>query len=281
MKLGVVLENIGLPLRVALPEAAKLGIAGVQLDTGGELDPAKLGDSARRELRTLLRSYNLEPSAVNCPLRRGLDTFEHQQARIDHIQKAMQFAADLGSRILIVPLPKLPDAEPVKEEETAGPKPFLFFKGPPPKGDTLRETLTALARIGDKLGVTIALEAGLDPATKLAEYLNGYESGGLQVNYDPANFFINGHDPVANVFPLMGRIPHSHARDARRTSAASGPEEVPLGAGDIDWLAYMGTLAAIDYRGYVTVERTQGDRKLTDLAAGVKFLRRFVPATGS
>ena len=279
MKLGVVLENLGLPVRSALPEAAKLGISGVQLEAAGPLDPVGLGDSARRELRTLLRSYNLELSAVNCPLRRGLDTFEHQQARIDHIQKAMQFAFDIGSRVLVVPFPKLPDAAPVKEEETAGPKPFLFFKGPPPKGDTLRETLLALSRIGDKLGVTLALEAGLDPAAKLVEYLNGFETGGLQVNYDPANFFINGHDPVANVFPLMGRIPHSHARDARRTSAASGPEEVPLGAGDIDWLAYMGTLAATDYRGYVTVERTQGDRKLADITAGVKFLRRFVPAT--
>lgn len=279
MKLGVVLENLGLPLRTALPESARMGVGGVQFDIGGELDPAALGDSARRELRTLLRSYNLELTAVNCPMRRGLDTFEHQQARIDYVQKAMQFAVDLGSRVLIVPFPKLPDAEPVKEEETAGPKPFLFFKGPPPKGDTLRETLTAIARIGDKLGVTLALEAGLDPATTLVKYLDGFETGGLQVNYDPANFFINGHDPVAGLFPLMGRIPHSHARDARRTSAASGPEEVPLGAGDIDWLAYMGTLAATDYRGYICVERTQGANKLADITAGVKFLRRFLPPT--
>jgi len=279
MKLGVVLENLGLPMRAALLEAAKLGIAGVQLEAAGELDPTQLGNSARRELRMLLRSYNLELSAVNCPMRRGLDSFEHQQARIEYAQRAMQFAVDLGSRVLIVPLPKLPDLEPAKQEETDGPKPFLFFKGPPPKGDTLCETLTALGRSADKFGVTLALEAGLDPAAELVDYLNGFESGSLQVNYDPANFFIHGHDPIASLFPLMGRIPHSHARDARRTSAASGPEEVPLGAGDIDWLSYMGTLAAIEYRGFVTVERTQGDRKLADIAAGVKFLRRFVPTT--
>jgi sugar phosphate isomerase/epimerase len=279
MKLGVVLENLGLPVRAALLEAAKLGIAGVQLDAAAELDPTRLGDSARREVRTLLRSFNLEPAAVNCPMRRGLDTFEHQQARIEYVQRAMQFAADVGSKIVIVPLPKLPDAEPVKEEETAGPKPFLFFKGPPPRGDTLRESLLALSRSADRLGITLALEAGLDPAAKVAEYLGGFETGALQVNFDPANFFINGHDPIASVFALNGRIPHTHARDALRTSAASGPEEVPLGAGDIDWLSYVGTLAATDYRGYLTVERTQGQQKLADLAAGVKFLRKMIPQT--
>jgi len=277
MKLGIVLENLGLPVRVALLEAAKFNIAGVQLEAAGELDPTQLGDSARREIRTLLRSFNLELSSVNCPMRRGLDTFEHQQARIEYVQRAMQFAADLGSRIVIVPFPKLPEVEAAKEEDSAGPKPFLFFKGPPPRGDTLRESLLAIARSADRLGITLALEAGFDSASKLAEYLNGFETAALQVNFDPANFFIHGHDPVASLFALNGRIPHTHARDALRTSAASGPEEVPLGAGDIDWLEYVGTLAALDYRGFLTVERTQGQQKLADLAAGVKFLRKLVP----
>jgi L-ribulose-5-phosphate 3-epimerase len=275
MKLGIVLENLGLPMRAALPEAARLGIAGVQIEAAGALEPTQLGDSARREIRTLLRSFNLEPAAVNCPMRRGLDAFEHQQARIEYAVRAMQFAADIGSRIVILPFPKLPEA--AKEEESEGPKPFLFFKGPPPKGDTLRETLTALARSADQFGITLALEAGLDPAAKVADYLGGFETGALQVNFDPANFFIHGHDPVASLLALNGRIPHTHARDALRTSAASGPEEVPLGAGDIDWLSYVGTLAAVDYRGYLTVERTQGDRRPVEVAAGVKFLRKLVP----
>jgi L-ribulose-5-phosphate 3-epimerase len=277
LKLGVVLENLGLPTRQALEAAANLGLQGVQLDAVGSLSPDQLGSSARREIGTLLRSYNLELAAVGCPLRHGLDTFEHQQARIDHVKKAMQFAADLGAKVLVLPMPKLPEPEPVKEEDDASPKPFLFFSGPPPRGVTLKESLSALTKVGEKLGITLALEAGLDPAVKLREYLQSFDTDRLQVNFDPANFLLHGHDPLANLMALSGKIPHTHARDARRTSASAGPQEVAAGAGDLDWLAYMATLEAIEYRGYLTIERTQGTQRPADIAASVKFLRRFVP----
>jgi len=59
---------------------------------------------------------------------------------------------------------------------------------------------------------------------------------------------------------------------------SGGPKEVPVGAGDVEWMIYVATLESIDYRGYLTVDREDGDNKFADVAAGVKFLRRFVPA---
>ena len=47
--------------------------------------------------------------------------------------------------------------------------------------------------------------------------------------------------------------------------------------GDVDWLAFTATLQVIEFDGFLTVEREQGESKLADVAAGVKFLRRFVP----
>src|SRR5438552_10604832 len=148
-KLGVVLESTGLPPRRALPEIARLGVRGVQIDAAGDLAPDRLGDTGRREFRTLLKSFNLELSAVNCPLRRGLDVAESHQQRLDHVRKVMQLAFDLGARKVIVPLPKVPDDEKA------------------PRAATARESLRDLGAFGDKVGTQLALEAGLDPGDKV------------------------------------------------------------------------------------------------------------------
>src|SRR5881227_1411943 len=95
LKIGVRLESLGLPLRRALQEAERLGVAGVQVDATGDLTPQKLSQTGRREFRHLLRAHNLELTAVGCPLRRGLDAAENQEARIDHVKAVMGLSFDL------------------------------------------------------------------------------------------------------------------------------------------------------------------------------------------
>lgn len=272
-KLGIVAESTGLPVRQALHEAARLGVQGVQFDAAGPLAPESLGDTARRELRTVLKSFSLDLVAVNCPLRTGLDTFDRQHQRIDVVQKAMAFAFDLGCRKLVVPMPAIPP-EP---EKTAEPKSFFTFGTPPDRSVTLRETLTALAAFGDRSGVTLCLEAGLDSADKTRDYLATFDTGSLAVCFDPANFIVNGHDPLKSLTALAKVTGHVHARDARRVSASSGPQEVTLGGGDVDWMSFCVSLDIQEYGGSVCVERTGGDDRLAELAAAVRLLRRFVP----
>lgn len=259
-KLGIVLETIDLPPRRALPEVARVGVRGVQTDAAGDLTPDRLGATGRREFRTLLKSFDLELSAVGCPLRRGLDVAENQQPRIEYVQKVMQLAFDLGARKVIVPCPKLP-TDPAA-----------------PKALTLRESFLALAGFGDRVGTQVCLECGLDPGDKVRDYLNTYDTGSLAVNFDPANFLVNGFDPLASLSALAGKVVHTHARDARTATVSGGPKEVPVGAGDVEWMIYVATLESIDYRGYLTVDREDGDNRFADAAAGVKFLKRFVPA---
>jgi len=260
MKLGIVAESTGLPLRAAITEAAKLGVAGIEVAAAGELAPGRLGESGRREFRNLLRSFNQELAALQLPLRHGLDAAENQQERIDHIRAAMQLAYDLGARKLVVPCPKLPgDAEA--------------------RGTVLRETLTALGAFGDRTGAVLALEIGFDPAETVKSYLGRFDSGSLKVTFDPASLLMHGHDPLASLAPLQGLLAHVHARDARSAGLSRGLQEVPLGAGDVDWLVLTATLQVLEYDGFLCVEREQGENRLADIAAGVKFLRRFVRIT--
>jgi sugar phosphate isomerase/epimerase len=258
LKIGLRLESLGLPLRSAIAEASRLGVSGVQVDAMGDLAPSSLSDTGRRAFRHLLRSHNLELTAMGCPLRRGLDAGENQQARIEHVQKVLQLSYELGARIVIVQAGAITD----QPED--------------PRMRILQDSLHALARHGDLVGAVLALETGLEDGPVLAAFLDRFDSGALGANLDPANLLMHGFDPYASAQALGRRIVHSHAKDARQASASRAAQEIPLGHGDIDWLRYLAVLEEVDYHGWLTIERETGQNRLADVAVGVSFLRRLV-----
>jgi len=233
-------------------------VGGVQVDAAGDLAPAQLSQTGRREFRHLLRADNLELTALGCPLRRGLDTAENQQPRLEHVQQVMSLSFDLGPRVTIVQAGRVP----VDKDD--------------PRGPVLTESLTVLSGHGDRTGTTLALETGLESGADLRAYLDVFNTGSLAVNFDPANLLLNGFDPYDGLRALQGKVAHTHAKDARRSGASRTVQEVPLGAGDIDWIMYLGVLEEVEYRGWLVVERETGEDRLGDVANGVAFLRRFI-----
>jgi L-ribulose-5-phosphate 3-epimerase len=264
LKIGICLESLGLPLRRALDEAVRLRSSGVQVDAAGDLAPDKLSQTGRREFRHLLQSRDLEMSAVGCPLRRGLDSAEDQQPRIEHVKKVMSLCFELGPRVVVIQAGRVPS----EEEEKSGER----------RAAHLAEALRALGSYGDRIGVALALETGLESGAALRDYLNRFDSGSLSVNYDPANLLMNGFDPIESLRALAGKVRHVHAKDARIVGASRAGREVPLGHGDIDWLQMLGVLEEVEYRGWLAVERETGDNRLGDVTGGVAFLRRLTGA---
>ncbi len=258
VKIGIRLESLGLSLRRALQEAQRLGVSGVQVDAAGDLSPNALSQTGRREFLHLLRSYNLELTALGCPLRRGLDVAENQEGRIDHIRKVLTLSFDLGPRIVVVQAGQVP-------EDVAS-----------PSGVLMSEALLTIGHHGDRVGAVLALETGLESGETLRQFLARFDTGGLGVNLDPANLLVHGFDVYEGVRALRGRIVHSHAKDARSASASRAAQEVPLEHGDIDWLQYLSVLEEVEYRSWLTIERETGENRLADVAAGVGFLRRLV-----
>src|SRR4029077_8470124 len=108
IKLGICQKSLGLPFRRSLPAAQQLGASVVELEATGELLPANLTQTGRREITHLLRSCDLGISAIVCPLRRGVDVAENLEPRLAYIRETMQLAFDLGPRLVIVPIGKLP-----------------------------------------------------------------------------------------------------------------------------------------------------------------------------
>jgi sugar phosphate isomerase/epimerase len=258
LKIGVSLPSMGLPLRRALDEVRRLGVAGVEVEATGDLAPDHLSASGRRELRHLLNSHGLELAALRCPLRRGFDTPDNLQPRIEHAQRVMAQAYDLGTRIVVVQAGRIPDQD--DDPRT----PFLV------------ESLQALGRHGDRTGAVLALETGLEPGELLARFLGRFDTGGLGVAFDPANLLMCGFNIYECARALHGRIVYSHAKDARSATANRAAQEVPLGHGDIDWMSLLGVYEEIGYRGWLTIEREGGTDRLADVAAGARFLGRLV-----
>ena len=240
LSIGVRLESLGMPLRKGLAEASRLAVAGVQVDAVGDLAPTRLSQSGRRELRHLLRSYNLELTAVGCPLRHGLDHSENQQPRIEHVKQVLSLSFDLGPRLVVVEAGEIPDEKDLERTRL------------------MTEALTDLGRHGDRTGTRLALETGRDASDVLAGFLDRFDTGGLGVNLDPANLLCHGFAPFPAVRTLNRRILHVHAKDARRGNSSRAAQEVPLGAGDIDWLEFLGLLEEFEYHGWLTVEPRDG-----------------------
>ena len=119
------------------------------------------------------------------------------------------------------------------------------------------------------------MEPGLNLGDKVRDYLSTFDTGGLGVNLDPVNSVLAGSDPLAALAALSDRVIHTHARDVR-TTAASGESEVPIGAGEIDWAAYVATLDSIGYQGHLAVNRASGANRFADVSVGVRFLKRFI-----
>jgi sugar phosphate isomerase/epimerase len=258
IRIGVRLESLGLPLRRGLQEIEKQGVTGVQVDAVGDLAPRSLSQTGRREFCHLLRAHNLELTALGCPLRHGLDTAVGQEARIEHIRHVLSLSFDLGARIVVVAAGRIP-----KDAEDS-------------RARLLAEALLALGHHGDRTGTVLALETGHESGQVLRQFLDGFDSGGLGANLDPANLLLGGLDPYESARALNGRVAHAHAQDARQAGPNRAGQLVPLGHGDLDWLRYLSVLEEISYHGWLVVEQETGENRLRDIADGVKFLRRLV-----
>lgn len=227
----------------------------LEIEAVGDLSPAQLTASGRRELRHLLKSHDLDAAALLAPLRRGLDVVDGLDRRVDYLKQTLTLSFDLGPRLVVVSIGKAPADE--KD----------------PRYPLLRAALEDLSRHGDRVGARLALETGLESADTLKAFLSGFDTGSLAVCYNPGALLAGGFNVYEGLRTLHDRVIHAHARDARLVSVMGRAQEVPVGHGDIDWLQLAGAFEEIDYRGCLVVD---GDKLgISEVAASVAFLRRI------
>ncbi len=257
LKVGIQLASLRLPFQQALHTAARLGAGAVEIDARGSIAPSELSRTAVRQLRKMLNDLNLRVSAVGFRTRRGYDTLEALDARVEATRQAMQMAYSLGAPVVVNHVGRVP---------------------PKPEGDAwnlLLQVLTDLGRFGQKVGASLAAETGTESGADLLRLIDALPPGSLTVNLDPGNLIVSGFSPQEAAQVLGPHVTHVHAKDGVPDVAQGRGVEVPLGRGTADFPQLVATLEQHGYAGWWTIEREACDDPVGEIAQAVVYLRNL------
>ena len=128
-------------------------------------------------------------------------------------------------------------------------------------------------------GQAVHLETGQEPADVLLEFLAAVDRPNLGVNFDPANMILYGcGEPLPALKQLGGHVRSVHCKDAKWSDqpGVTWGEETALGAGDVDFPAFVAVLDEIGYQGPLTIEREipqEPERQKAEIGAALDLLR--------
>ncbi len=253
LRLAVATANFDQPLKDALKTAVETGAHGVQLAIHKELRPAELTETGRRQFLHYLDELSLKTSSLHLPMRRELYEPEGLDERLSEIRKVLDFAWSLKTPIVTLRVGRIP--VDVESKQYA----------------MLREILDDLARYSNHVGSTLCLIPTNDTADSMQKMVTSLTGGFVGIDFDPASFVLAGENATKALRTLHQNVLHVQARDAMRDIDGTG-QETMLGRGQVEWDEFVALLAEIPYRGWITVNRTQGDHRIMDSASAITFL---------
>ncbi len=239
----------------ALHTAARLGAEAVEIDGRNEVSVANLSRTGVRQVRKMLEDLNLRVAALSFRTRRGYSDVNELDRRVDATKNALKLAYELGTNVVINHIGRVP----ADEDATAL--------------TTLRTALADIGREGQRVGAMLAAETGTESGADLLKLIESLPPGSIGVDFNPANLIVHGFDPREAATKLGAYVLHVHATDGTRDVAAGRGIEVPLGRGSAEFPELLGALEEHQYRGYLTIRRTESNNALEEIAAAVKYLR--------
>jgi sugar phosphate isomerase/epimerase len=155
---------------------------------------------------------------------------------------------------------------------------FLPHEPSDPDFEKLIDRVAQLAAAYAEIGSSLLLETGQETAATLLAFLDEMGKRGIQnvtVNFDPANMILYDMDePIEALRQLVPHVQQVHVKDAKRTSVkGQWGEEVVVGTGEVDWIAFVRVLAEADFDGGYVFEREAGDDRVGDITQGIAALR--------
>ncbi|MGG4552530.1 sugar phosphate isomerase/epimerase family protein [Paenibacillus humicus] len=285
-KIGVIVDSFGVGVMEGLKKAKEVGAEGVQIyAVSGEMDPAALTPAKRKELRSYIDGLGLEISALCGDLAgHGFQDADANPAKIEKSKRILDLAVELGTSVVTTHIGIVPNDRNGR----------IYH--------AMQEACEDLGVYAKSMNAYFAIETGPEPAAHLKSFLDTLSTNGVSVNFDPANMvMVTGDDPVEGVKLLKDYLVHTHVKDGRRlrpvdpkevygylgydemthekiaemASSGAAFEELPLGAGAVDFPAYFAALQEIGYKGYLTIEREVGDNPAEDIRKAVEFIRAY------
>lgn len=241
----------------SLVSASNLGVEGVQFDLRNEVVAAELTETGRRQFLHRVRELNLTLSGASYPLSRPLTEETEIDRRVDELRNAMTFAYSLKVTTLCCKVGRIPEDRDSRSRKL------------------LVEILTDLAGHANRVGTVLCITPTNDSAEDLLALIQEVKSGPIGIDYDPAHFALTGRSNTEAMRVLHSVIMHVQLRDGFKGFDGGG-QEAAVGSGVVDWTELLAVLGEIDYRGWLTAVRNQGDDRANDIVRAVKYVGRLL-----
>ncbi|MFO0014544.1 MAG: sugar phosphate isomerase/epimerase family protein [Planctomycetota bacterium] len=256
IRIGIQLAGLRLPFKQALHVAARLGVEGVEIDARTELRPSELVGTGLRQVRKMLEDLNLRVAAVRYATRRGYETTEELDRRIEGTKRAMKMAYDLGANVVVNHVGTI-ESDPAH-----------------PSREVLRSVLSDLGGYSQRIGAFLACETGSEPLARLGELIESLPDGSVGVTLNPGNLLVNGFQ-LEDLSRVAKHVMLVHAKDGVPDRARGRGTQVPLGYGLAEFPNIAATLEEHAYRGYFVVERDMAANPVEEFRNSVEFLRNL------
>ena len=150
-----------------------------------------------------------------------------------------------------------------------------------PQDPVFVKMLGRLGRVADFFAahdIAVGLETGQETAGDLKHLLGALNRPNVTVNFDPANMILyDKGDPIAALRTLGPWIRQVHVKDATRTKApGTWGEEVPAGAGEVNWPSFFATLDELKFTGDCVIEREAGSQRVVDIRLAKAMVEKFL-----
>jgi sugar phosphate isomerase/epimerase len=160
---------------------------------------------------------------------------------------------------------------------------FLPHDAADPNAAKMQDRLAQAAGAFAARGIVLALETGQETAPVLVRLLQSLARANLAVNFDPANMILyDKGEPLEALETLAHWIRQIHIKDARRTKIPGAwGEELPAGAGEVDWAGFFGILRRLGYAGDLVIEREAGSQRVADIRLARQVVEKAYQQSGA
>jgi sugar phosphate isomerase/epimerase len=165
-----------------------------------------------------------------------------------------------------------------------GLKLVTFHAGFLPHDPNAPEFAKMVRRLGEAADIfrdanlALGLETGQETAPDLLRLLEKLRRPNLGVNFDPANMLLyDKGDPIDAVQTLGPWLRQVHIKDARRTTVpGTWGQEVAVGAGQVDWPAFVTALRRLKFTGDLVIEREAGEKRIADIRKAADLIGKLL-----
>lgn len=256
LRLAVATRCLSLPLSASIRLVTDWNVKGLQFDIRNEVRAGELSETGRRDLLHLVQENGLTVAGAVFPLKDALYEPDKIDARMDALRDAMKFAYSIRAGTLCIRVGRIPEDSQSNERKL------------------LIEALCDLARYSNHIGTVLAITPTNDSAESLRALLDEVKTGPMGIDFDPAHFAMTGRPVADSLQHLYDYVSHVQLRDG--THGIDGGQETAVGQGNVDWVEVLALLGEMDYRGWLTAIRTQGDDPVRDLARGITSVQRLL-----